>query len=237
MRCTTTAASCTTSAPTRASRRTSMPIARPSARRARSWPASSSRRRRCRPSSGRPPAGSEASATCDGGLRTVARRAASPAPTATALPAATPTATAVASSDEVQRLKALGYVDVAEEPADGRSGVVKRDPAHSYPGYNLFTNAFTCSTEIIAGDGRLVHRWSREPCFRWDNTTLLPDGDLLVVGRDGKADPGRAKPGSRWRQGQYLARLAWDGRLRWERRINAHHDAELAPNGLISVLT
>jgi len=163
--------------------------------------------------------------------------AASPAPTATALPAATPTATAVASSDEVQRLKALGYVDVAEEPADGRSGVVKRDPAHSYPGYNLFTNAFTCSTEIIAGDGRLVHRWSREPCFRWDNTTLLPDGDLLVVGRDGKADPGRAKPGSRWRQGQYLARLAWDGRLRWERRINAHHDAELAPNGLISVLT
>src|SRR5581483_2910098 len=76
MRCTTTAASCTTSAPTRASRRTSMPIARPSARRARSWPASSSRRRRCRPSSGRPPAGSEASATCDGGLRTVARRAA-----------------------------------------------------------------------------------------------------------------------------------------------------------------
>lgn len=141
------------------------------------------------------------------------------------------------SPDEVARLKALGYVDVADEEAGSASGVVKRDAARSQPGYSLFTNAFTCSTQIIDATGRVVHEWSRKPCFRWDNTTLLPDGDLLVVGRDRPDETRRGGRAPRWEQGQHLARLAWDGTLRWEKRLHAHHDAEPLPDGRLSVLT
>lgn len=175
----------------------------------------------------------------------------SPAPLSTASPVPSTTAAASAASataspapavavlppDEVARLKALGYVDVAEESeADTSSGVVSVDRAVVQDGYSLFTNAFTCSARIVDVDGRVVHEWSRKPCFRWDNTTLLPDGDLLVVGRDRPDEKRRGGRAARWEQGQHLARLAWDGTVRWERRIRAHHDAEPTPDGRISVL-
>ncbi|MFM7141353.1 MAG: aryl-sulfate sulfotransferase [Alphaproteobacteria bacterium] len=140
------------------------------------------------------------------------------------------------SPEEVARLKALGYVDVADEPAGAGTGVVRLDRSKVQDGYTLFTNAFTCSARIIDVDGRVVHQWSRKPCFRWDNTTLLPDGDLLVVGRDQPDETRKGGRAARWEQGQHLARLAWDGTVRWERRIHAHHDAEPVPDGRISVL-
>lgn len=156
----------------------------------------------------------------------------SAAPAATAAPASMP-AGAVLSPDEVARLTALGYVDVSEDAVDEeKMGVVLRDPERSAAGYRLFTNAHLCSTQIVDPDGKVVHAWSYTPCFRWDNAALLPDGDLLVVGRDGK----RTNE-SRWTEGHHLARFSWDGKLRWLRRIKAHHDAQLTPEGNISVLT
>lgn len=160
---------------------------------------------------------------------------ASPAPGPSAAPAATSVmpAGAVLSADEVARLTALGYVDVSEDAVDERQmGVVLRDPERSAAGYRLFTNAHLCSTQIVDPDGAVVHAWSHTPCFRWDNTVLLPDGDLLVVGRDGKRTAE-----SRWTEGHHLARFSWDGELRWLRRIKAHHDAQLTPDGHVSVLT
>jgi len=102
-----------------------------------------------------------------------------PAPSATpsgsvAAALATP-AGAVLSADEVARLTALGYVDVSEDAVEAdQMGVVLRDPERSQPGYNLFTNAHLCSTQIVDADGAVVHQWSHTPCFRWDNTVLLP---------------------------------------------------------------
>lgn len=150
----------------------------------------------------------------------------------------TKSAKPVLSDEEVDRLKSLGYVDVSDEPAGStQSGVVRWDATRSYPGYSIYTNAFTCSTEIISPDGRLLHSWSRKPCFRWDNTTLLPDGDLLVVGRDRRDDTRTGGRAPRWNQGEHLARLSWDGKVRWEIRLKVHHDAQLTPDGLVSVLT
>lgn len=163
---------------------------------------------------------------------------AAPSDVARVVPSVEPTtspASGVLPADEVARLKALGYVDVAED-ADGGSGVVRIDRARMQDGYSLFTNAFTCSAQIVDPDGRVVHEWSRKPCFRWDNTTLLPDGDLLVVGRDRPDEKRKGGRASRWEQGQHLARLAWDGTVRWEKRLHAHHDAEPTPDGRISVL-
>jgi hypothetical protein len=142
------------------------------------------------------------------------------------------------SRAEVERLQALGYVDVAAEPVqDGRSGVVVHDVARSYPGYNLFTNAHLCSTQLIDADGKVVRTWSLTPCFRWDNTSLLPNGDLLVIGREQKSPSGDAEGGAAWSAGRYVARLGWNGEVIWRTPLGAHHDAQLTPRDQIAVLT
>jgi hypothetical protein len=167
-------------------------------------------------------------AACDRGTAT-----APPAPTASA---ESPPAV---SRAEVERLQALGYVDVADEPVEeGRSGVVLHDTARSYPGYNLFTNASLCSTQLMDADGKVVRSWSLEPCFRWDNTSLFPNGDLLVVGREKQSPGDGAQEGDRgWKEGRYVARLAANGEVIWRTPIGAHHDAQITPRGQIVVLT
>lgn len=141
------------------------------------------------------------------------------------------------SREDVERLQALGYVDVVDAPVDGRSGVVLRDVARSQPGYDVFTNAHLCSTQLIDADGKVVREWSLEPCFRWDNTSLLPDGDLLVVGRAEKPEKSDGEGERGWGAGRYVARLGWSGDVRWKVPLGAHHDAQLTPRGEIAVLT
>lgn len=147
--------------------------------------------------------------------------------------APSPNASATLSQDEVERLRALGYVDVADEPADpSKLGVMVHDRVRSQPGYNLFTNALLCSTQIIDADGHVVHSWSHEPCYRWNNTVLLPDGDLLAIARD------RAETTSnRMAEGRHLIRFRWDGTVVWDTQIAAHHDVQLTPRDQIAVLT
>jgi hypothetical protein len=140
------------------------------------------------------------------------------------------------SRDEIARLQALGYVDVdddAETARDPRTGVVLHDASRSYPGYNLFTNAHLCSTQIVDAKGAVVRSWSLSPCFRWDNTSLFPNGDLLVIGRPVK----KIKGGEGWGPGRYLARLGWNDEVVWKVPLSAHHDAYLTPRGQIAVLT
>lgn len=152
--------------------------------------------------------------------------------------ATSPARASEVSRAEIERLQALGYVDVAPEPvADGRSGVVVHDRARAYPGYNLFTNAHHCSTELIDMDGRVLRRWSLEPCFRWDNTSLMPDGSLLVIGRTQKRDREAAASEGRWAAGRYVARLAWNGEMLWKIPLGAHHDVQPTPRGEIVLLT
>jgi hypothetical protein len=141
------------------------------------------------------------------------------------------------SRADVERLQALGYVDVADVPADGRSGVVVHDVARSSAGYNVFTNAHLCSTQLIDASGAVVRTWSLAPCYRWDNTSLLPDGDLLVVGRAEKPDKANGEGERGWGLGRYVARLAWNGDVRWKVALGAHHDAQLTPRGEVAVLT
>src|SRR5262245_11075857 len=132
----------------------------------------------------------------------------------------------------VERLRALGYVDHGEPLApEAPIGVVHFDRERSAPGINFFTETKSCTSSLMDLEGRVLHSWSHRPCYRWDNTVLLPDGDLLVTGRlfDARS-PADAE------DARYLMRLGWDGSIRWQKRLAVHHDVELTPDGRVLVL-
>ena len=136
-------------------------------------------------------------------------------------------------SAEVERLRALGYVNVAPAlPPDAKVGVVTYDRDRASPGLNLITNATFCSAQLIDMDGRVRHTWSLAPCFRWGNTVLTRSGDLLVVQRL----PHENTPQSA-RETRFLTRLDWDGNVVWQKPLTVHHDVEQTPDGKILTLT
>lgn len=66
----------------------------------------------------------------------------------------------VVSPTKLDRLRSLGYLDYAPEPArDGDTGTVVLDEARSYPGYNLYTVRHRRAAELIDARGRVVNRW------------------------------------------------------------------------------
>ena len=135
--------------------------------------------------------------------------------------------------EELERLQALGYVAVGKPLLPGaRTGVLSYDRPRVQDGLNLFTNWGLCSAQLMDMEGRVLHFWGADAeCFRWDNAILLPDGDLLVVGRAHSEWNFEAIRGAR-----YLQRMAWDGSVRWRRQLPAHHDVELTPTGQILAL-
>lgn len=83
--------------------------------------------------------------------------------------------------EHVEWLKALGYVDYAEEPArEERHGVLVHDPARSSPGFTLVTYPVLRRAELIDAEGRVVWEWSRPGEARWERAELQPGGELLV---------------------------------------------------------
>ena len=136
-------------------------------------------------------------------------------------------------SEEVERLRALGYAGFDSGPAGQHAdGVTVHDGSRSAPGYNLYTNPRTCEAVLIDANGRVVNRWSAVPCGRWYHATLLESGDLLVPGTDSKAGDEEEDLPQR-----YLLSMSWSGEIRWRRRLPVHHDVEVAgSDGLIGLL-
>ncbi len=135
---------------------------------------------------------------------------------------------------DVDRLRALGYLDYAVEQAeDDRHGVVLLDRLRSYPGFDLYTTRNLCLAELINADGRVVQSWQLSRCKFWTHSELLPNGDLLVGGMDAN----QPKQRQAYCAARFLLRLTWSGELVWKRQLPVHHDAELTPNGHILALT
>ncbi len=133
----------------------------------------------------------------------------------------------------VEQLRALGYAQVGAPLADDvEVGVRIFDRERARPGINLFTDAKACATHLMDMEGEIFHSWSLEPCFRWDNSVLLPDGDLLVTTRERKGANAEKADAAR-----FLIRLAWNGELRWKRPLRVHHDVELTPDDDILAMT
>ncbi len=131
-----------------------------------------------------------------------------------------------ASAAEIDRLRALGYIDFAEDPVDeGDIGVVAFDRERSMPGYNIYTIRNLNRTDIIDAEGEIVHSWHVPEPGYWARSVLLPDGDLMVVG----SRPNQVR--------QYLMRLAWDGSVRWRREFPVHHDVTPTLGGGFTTLS
>jgi len=144
-----------------------------------------------------------------------------------------PTSAPPVSQAEVDRLRALGYLEYDQDvPEPSGKGVVFLDRDRAQPGYTLVVYASSCRCDLITLEGGLVNTWSTSPCRRWEFALLLEDGDLLVVGSDADEATGAdARIAER-----YLARLAWSGEEVWRRRLPVHHYLELTPQGQLMTL-
>jgi len=133
-----------------------------------------------------------------------------------------------ARETELERLRALGYVGFTEtEVLPGEEAVTLYDEARSAPGYNLISNRDLTSAQLFDAQGDVVRSWRDEGANHWSNAELLPDGDLLVTGSEQVGAAGS----------NFLLRMSFDGEVVWRVGINAHHDAELTPDGFIAALT
>ncbi len=148
--------------------------------------------------------------------------------------AATPTPSAAsAASEDLERLRALGYLDYSEEaPSAAGGGVVSLDRERVQPGYTLVVYAGACACDLITITGEVVRSWSDQPCRRWEQARLLGDGSLLVVASDSDQD----EPVNQQMEGRSLLKLGWDGSVLWRRRLNVHHDVQVLPDGRLLTL-
>lgn len=128
-----------------------------------------------------------------------------------------------ARAADIDRLRSLPYLGFTDQPVPREeTGTVVFDSVRSYPGYNLYEVPEMAMAELVDARGRLLHRW-QGPAGVWARCVLLPNGDLLVVGRTTPRE-------------RYVARLAWDGSVRWQRDLPSHHDIGVTPDGRLMVL-
>ncbi|RLE26962.1 MAG: hypothetical protein DRJ65_04225 [Acidobacteria bacterium] len=139
-----------------------------------------------------------------------------------------PAQSAATDHDDLERLRALGYLDYSEEiPQAPGAGTQFLDQQRAFPGSTLVIYGGTCSAELITLEGQVLNSWSMGSCRRWDQAVLGSDGSLLVVGS--RSDTNR--PVSEQMESSFLIKLSWSNEVLWQRKLPAHHDVEILPEG------
>lgn len=137
-----------------------------------------------------------------------------------------------AQRDELERLRAIGYVGGSVREA--RSGVTVHERGTVYPGLNFYTSGHAAEAILMDLDGAVLHRWGfdfdevwpdspdREMLGAqwWRRAQLLPGGELLAI-----------------YEGLGIVKIDRDSELIWAQKNGAHHDLEVRPDGDIYVLT
>ena len=140
--------------------------------------------------------------------------------------------------EEVERLQALGYVDVVPPGAgpgaqDAGAGVVHFLPERTQSGLNYHTIPFRCESRLSNLEGEVLRSWRHEPCWKWPHSVLLPDGGVLAL--HNSPDGMKRRKSSAWVR--WLLRFDAAGGLLWSRRMPVHHDVDLLSDGRIAVLS
>lgn len=135
----------------------------------------------------------------------------------------------------VEALMALGYVEAAEDtPPGARLGILKHDADLAFQGFTYMTStAGACSSQLVDMDGKVLRSWKHEPCMGWDNSVLLPTGEVLAVHKYTV----KHRTSNKMAKARRLIKFSWDGEIVWEKEIVAHHDVGLTPSNRIAVLT
>ena len=131
--------------------------------------------------------------------------------------------------EQIQQLEAIGYFGgKVERPFT--SGVVIHDKARCFEGYNFYTSGHAQEALLVDMDGKVVHRWAKDPGEVWDadipNTRywrrghLFENGDILVI-----------------YEGYGIAKLTKDSEVIWKSQCKAHHDVDVTADGHIYLLT
>ncbi len=147
----------------------------------------------------------------------------------TGAPSAPEPATTVQAneSSELDRLRALGYLDAAPTDEDAASGLTVLDEARSQPGHNLFLSRNLRRADLIDAQGRLLHTWSHGEEGAWTRVKLQPDGGLLVVG----SSQAPRRNNTHVDASRFVMKLTWGGELAWRTSLNGHHDVTETPEG------
>lgn len=143
-----------------------------------------------------------------------------------------------AGDRNLQALRSLPYTGGnVPTAADDAVGVTYRDAAQSCLGYSLYAVQALSRAELIDEDGRVVRRWSHQPSACWERAELLPDGDLVVIGAVPYAWEDEGPDYRIADSARYVLRFDFNGRLKWKRMLQAHHDIEQTPTGDLLLLT
>jgi hypothetical protein len=132
---------------------------------------------------------------------------------------------------EIERLRALPYASGVAD-LDDRDLVTIHDLAHATPGDRLYVVQALSRADLIDELGATLHSWRLDPSALWEHAELLAGGDLLVIGADAPATSVSYPDSTR-----YVALLDSESRVRWKRRMNAHHDAASLSGDVVELLT
>jgi len=122
----------------------------------------------------------------------------------------------------LEMLRSMPYLGYTEETVqESVSGVVLHDPERAFTGYNFYCTQATGEIFLLDMYGQEIHRWTYSPERRSgsDHAVMLPDGDLIII-----------------HEYIELFRIDWNSEVIWQKRLRAHHDAALAPDGTFYVI-
>ncbi len=125
-------------------------------------------------------------------------------------------------SSQLEKLGSLGYADWVPAEEVAQRGVTHYDPELAFSGMNLYASRSLQEANLIDMQGNVVHRWAgKEPGKGdWQHVEMCKNGDLLVVAKN-----------------RMLIRLDWDSKVKWQRKMRAHHDVAVDEDGTIYALS
>lgn len=130
------------------------------------------------------------------------------------------------------------------ESRHSERGLIKSRPAHTSPGYTLYSSGHDAAVMALDLDGNEVHRWSVPFSEIWPRAPHVPrpvpdraiyirrfhpypNGDLVVLYETPTTSP----------NGRGLARITRSGNVLWTYNDCTHHDLYVGDDGRIYTLT
>jgi hypothetical protein len=142
----------------------------------------------------------------------------------------------VEQSEEIARLRSLGYVSGSQAPPE-ETGVTVHRPGRAWDGLNFYTSGHFPGATLMDMDGNILHEWRHSFIDAW---RAGPRGKL----------PGSTKGAGFWRRahlfengdvlavfdGMGLIKVDRESQLIWSYLEGAHHDVDVLPDGRVLVL-